>query len=99
MYKRSSYAYLCHLVLFVSYLDQQILVVLQASLALGSGQSYSVASGKLPFPPPALMEAVQFLRACLASSARVSEEQILTNQMLPAISTFLTQIVETGTII
>ena len=69
---------------------------MQASLALASGQSYSVASGKLPFPPPALMEAVRFLRACLANSARVTEEQVLTNQTLPAISTYLTQVVETG---
>ena len=71
-------------------------VYLQANLALTSGQSYSIASGKLPFPPLALVEAVKFLRACLANSAGVTKEQVLTNQTLPTISTFLTQVVETG---
>ena len=69
---------------------------LQASLALASDQSYSVASGKLPFPPPALVEAVRFLQGCLGNSAGVTVEQMLTNQTLPAISTYLTQVVKTG---
>lgn len=71
----------------------------QANLAMQSGQAYSIATGKLPFPPSALTEAVRFLRACLAHSAEVTEEQALTNQTLPRISSYLYQVVETGRLV
>ena len=61
-----------------------------------SGQVYSIATGKLPFPPLALTEAVKFLRACLTHSSKVTEEQVLTGQTLPSIASFLAQVMETG---
>ena len=75
------------------------LIYWQAYLAMQSGQAYSIATGKLPFPPAALTEAVRFLRACLAHSAKVTEEQVLTNQTLPRISSYLYQVVETGRLV
>ena len=67
---------------------------MKADLAMQSGQAYSIATGKLPFPPTALTEAVRFLRACLAHSAKVTAEQVLTNQTLPSISSYLYQVIE-----
>ena len=77
-------------------MDPHTYTHIQSTLALESGQAYSIATGKLPFSPPTLSEAVKFLQACLADSAKVTREQVLTNQMLPSISSYLERVVETG---
>ena len=57
---------------------------------------YSTTTGKLPFPPPVLSEALKFLSLCLSHSAGVTSHQTLEGTSLPVIASYIARVLETS---